>query len=287
MPTHNTDAYALEGVNCRLGGREILSDVSLRIPRGKLLALAGPNGAGKSTLLGVLSGDLRPSGGSLDFLGQQIGAWEPAPLARHRAVLLQANDVSFAFSVRQVVEMGRSPWWGRTSADTDERIIGNAVDRTETRHLLDRAYTTLSGGEKARVSLARVLAQNAEVVLLDEPTAALDLRHQEEVMALARELARSGRTVVVVVHDLALAAAYADDIALVDHGRLVAHGSPEDVLTPARIAEVYGIDVVVGRVEGQLVVLPRREPTRERSHGFSITNTDVHNSTQPSSEGIR
>lgn len=253
-------AYEVRRLSCRLGGHEVLHQVSLDIRRGKVLALVGPNGAGKSTLLGVLSGDIPLHAGSAALFGQPINQWSPKALAQHRSVLLQHNEVSFAFTVRDVIEMGRSPWWNKGSAERDHKIVADAVRATDTEHLLDRTFITLSGGEKARVSLARVLAQSTEVVLLDEPTAALDLRHQEEVMSLARELAKSGRTVVVVVHDLSLAAAYADEIALIDGGRLAAHGTPEDVITAAQVKETYGIDVSVhtNPDDGCLVVVPRR-----------------------------
>lgn len=254
-------AYEVRNLGVRLDRRDILANVSLDVSRGKVLALVGPNGAGKSTLLGALSGDLRPSAGSIRFFGQELRSWTPRALARHRSVLLQANEVSFAFTVRQVVEMGRSPWWGLDDVEGDERFIADALKRTDTAHLLDRAFSTLSGGEKARVSLARVLAQNAEVVLLDEPTAALDLRHQEEVMTLARDIASEGRTVIVVVHDLSLAAAFADEIALIDQGRLAALGPPGDVLTAERVEQVYLTKVAIHTVEGQIVILPRRTRT--------------------------
>jgi iron complex transport system ATP-binding protein len=256
-----TSAYEVRDLRVRRDGRDIIDGISLDIGRGTVLALVGPNGAGKSTLLGALSGDLRPSAGSIRFLGQELRSWAPRVLARHRSILLQANEVSFAFTVRQVVEMGRSPWWGADDVAGDERFVAEALERTDTTHLLDRAFSSLSGGEKARVSLARVLAQNAEVVLLDEPTAALDLRHQEEVMALTRDLAAQGRSVIVVVHDLSLAAAFADDIALLDQGALVALGPPTDVLTPVRVGQVYRTEVVVHRADDQLVILPRRTRT--------------------------
>lgn len=245
--------------SCRRGDREVLHDVTLDVERGTVLALVGPNGAGKSSLLGLLAADLAPSAGRVEILGRDAGAWRPRDLAVHRSVLLQANEVSFAFTVAEVVQMGRNPWLGRSDAAEDRRAIESAVDRADVHHLLDRPFTALSGGEKARASLARVLAQDTDIVLLDEPTAALDLRHQEEVMAVARELAERGRAVVVVLHDLSVAAAYADRVAVVDAGRLVAHGTPEDVLTPELVEATYGIAVHVVRTpDGHLSVVPRR-----------------------------
>ena len=254
-------AYEARGVTCRLGGREIIHDVDLDVRHGEVLALVGPNGAGKSTLLGALTGDVPVAAGEVRLEGRPLGSWSASDLARARSVLLQANQVSFPFTVREVVEMGRSPWLGRATAEEDADAIAAAVERTDISHLLDRAFTALSGGEKARASLARVLAQQTDVVLLDEPTAALDLRHQEEVMVVARSLAASGRAVVVVLHDLSLAAARADRIAMVDRGRIVAAGAPSDVLTPERIESVYGIavHVLTDTPDGHLIVVPHRE----------------------------
>ena len=254
-------AYEIRGVTCRLGGREIVHGVDLDVHHGEVLALVGPNGAGKSTLLGALTGDVPVASGEVRLEGRPLSAWSAGELARARGVLLQANQVSFPFTVREVVEMGRNPWSGRATAAEDAQAIDEAVARTDIAHLLDRPFTALSGGEKARASLARVLAQRTQVVLLDEPTAALDLRHQEEVMLVARDLAAAGRAVVVVLHDLSLAAARADRMAIVDAGRIVSVGPPAEVLTPERVEAVYGIAVHVLRdtPDGHPIVVPHRE----------------------------
>lgn len=261
-------AYELRGVTCRLGGREIIHGVDLDVHHGEVLALVGPNGAGKSTLLGALTGDVPVSGGEVRLGGRPLGEWSSSDLARARAVLLQSNQVSFPFTVREVVEMGRSPWVGRSTAQEDDQAIAEAVARTDIAHLLDRPFTALSGGERARASLARVLAQRTDVVLLDEPTAALDLRHQEEVMVVARDLAAAGRAVVVVLHDLSLAAARADRMAIVDSGRIVAVGAPAAVLTPAMVEQVYGIavHVLTDTPDGHPIVVPHRERSDTASH---------------------
>lgn len=252
-------ALALTGVGYTAGGVTILDDVSLDIRYGQVLALVGPNGAGKSSLLGIVSGDLAPASGEVTLDGRALASWTPRELARMRAVLLQANQVSFAFTAREVVEMGRSPWAGTPPAGDDE-IVDAAMSRTDVVHLAQRPFSALSGGEKARVSLARVLAQSTRVLLLDEPTAALDLRHQEEVLALARALAAEGRSVVVVLHDLSLAAAYADEIVMLDGGRIVGRGAPGDVITAERVEAVYRtpVRVIADPDSGLPVVLPRR-----------------------------
>jgi iron complex transport system ATP-binding protein len=252
---------AARGVRVRRDDREILTEIDLDVLPGEVLALVGPNGAGKSTLLSVLSGDLTPADGTVELDGRPITSFRPLELARRRAVLSQANVVSFPFRVIEIVQMGRSPWIRTAELADDQQAVLEAIRATDIEHLLGRRFTTLSGGEQARVSLARVLAQRTPVVFLDEPTAALDLRHQEDVMRLARELAGQGRAVVVVVHDLSLAGAYADRIALLDGGRLDAVGTPTEVMTADRVGRVYGLDVQIHRLgaSDRPIVLPLRE----------------------------
>ncbi|MBH0081855.1 heme ABC transporter ATP-binding protein [Salinibacterium sp. SWN167] len=245
-------------VSVRLDSRAILDDVSLDVAPGEVLALVGPNGAGKSTLLSVLSGDRKPDSGTVTIDGRDIGGIRHAELARLRAVLTQENTVSFPFRVSEVVAMGRSPWSRTRDSRDDVAVVNDALAVTDVAHLSERRFTTLSGGEKARVSLARVLAQHTPVVFLDEPTAALDLRHQEEVMRVARSMAADGRAVVVVLHDLSLAGAYSDRLALVAHGTLDAIGTPSEVLTAERVERVYGLAVDLHDVGGHPVVVPRR-----------------------------
>lgn len=238
-------APALRAVNVsvRLGGKDILSDVSVTVQHGEVLALVGPNGAGKSTLLSVLTGDRAAGHGHVEVDGTNLEDWNHGDLACRRAVLTQENQVSFPFSVRDVVAMGRAPWQGRKESEADDAAVAAALAATDVLHLVERAFPSLSGGEKARVSLARVLAQQTDIVMLDEPTAALDLRHQEDVMRVARQRASAGCAVVVVLHDLSLAAAYADTIAILDSGRLAAYGAPAQVLTAELLESVYGIAV--------------------------------------------
>ena len=247
-----------EQVSVELGGRRVVDAVDLAVPAGELLALVGPNGAGKSTLLSVLAGERRPDAGSVLLDERPIERIEPLELARLRAVLTQDNAVSFPFRVAEVVEMGRSPWMRTPARELDDQAIEAALERADVEHLVGRRFTELSGGERARVSLARVLAQETAVVLLDEPTAALDLRHQEDVLRIARSLALEGRTVIVVLHDLSLAGAYADRIALLERGRLRALGAPVDVLTEELVSEVYGLEVEVLVRDGRPLVIPRR-----------------------------
>ncbi|MGX5682729.1 heme ABC transporter ATP-binding protein [Schumannella luteola] len=247
-----------EGVGVELDGHTVLDGVSLDVRPGEVLVLVGPNGAGKSTLLGVLSGERRPSAGTVTLEGRELGGIRHAELARLRAVLTQENQVSFPFRVIEVVSMGRAPWARTVEGRDDIAAVNEAMDAADVAHLANRRYTSLSGGERARVALARVLAQRTPIVFLDEPTAALDLRHQEDVMRRARVLADSGCSVVVVLHDLSLASAYADRLALIAAGRLESIGAPADVLTAERVERVYGLPVELHLVNGRPVVVPRR-----------------------------
>lgn len=248
----------LDAVGVALDGRPVLDGVTLDVRPGEVLALVGPNGAGKSTLLAVLSGERVPTSGAATLDGTPIAGYNPLELARRRAVLTQENSLSFPFLVRQVLEMGRSPWARTARLEDDDRALAEAAERADVAHLLGRRFTELSGGERARVSLARVLAQDAGIVLLDEPTAALDLRHQEDVLGIARELAAGGRAVVIVLHDLSLAGAVADRVALLAEGRLASIGTPHEVLTAEAVSRVYGVDVEVIERDGTLLVVPLR-----------------------------
>lgn len=255
-----TPIVALTNVGLQLEGRAIISRVSLEVFPGEVLALVGPNGAGKSTLLSLMSGDVAPSSGTALLAGKEVSRYRPEEAARLRSVLMQSNTVSFPFTVWEIVEMGRAPWARTPKISEDTDAIATALALADVDHLKERRFTQLSGGEKARVSLARVLAQRTPVVLLDEPTAALDLRHQEDVMATVKNLAREGQAVVVVVHDLSVAAGYADRVAMLVEGGLDAVGTPTEVLDAERVSRVYGVAVDIELV-GQPprpIILPRR-----------------------------
>ncbi|MEV6755855.1 heme ABC transporter ATP-binding protein [Streptomyces sp. NPDC051214] len=227
------------GLVVRLGGRAVLAGVSLSARAGEVLALVGPNGAGKSTLLAALAADLPADEGVVRVCGRPTGEWPARELALRRAVLPQAAALSFPFVVEDVVRMGRSPWAGTAREDEDDRVVREAMGATEVGEFAARPFSALSGGEQARVALARVLAQRTPLLLLDEPTAALDLRHQELVLRICRERAAAGDAVVVVLHDLGLAAAYADRVAVLRGGALAAEGAPGAVFTGSLLSEVY------------------------------------------------
>lgn len=247
------------------GGRPVLRSIDLTLTPGRVTALVGPNGAGKSTLLAALAGDLPAASGEVRIAGRPAGAWPPRELARHRAVLPQDTTLSFPFAVADVIRMGRAPWARTPAAAEDDEAVAAAMAATEVTAFASRPFTALSGGERARVALARVLAQSTPLVLLDEPTAALDLRHQELVLRVCRERAAAGDAVAVVLHDLGLAGAYADRVAVLQAGRIVADGPPSEVFEPVLLSRVYGqpVDVVdLPGAAGPLVVpqRPQRNP---------------------------
>jgi len=251
------------GVRVRFGATRILDGVDVDFGAGELVALVGPNGAGKSTLLSVLAGDTVPDEGVVELDRVDVRALRLDELARRRAVLLQENRLSFPFAVADVVRMGRAPWRGTPREDADDSVVAAALETADVTHLASRRFPTLSGGEKARTSFARTLAQEPGVLLLDEPTAALDIRHQEALLAEARRWAVDGATVVVVLHDLTLAAAYADRVVVLDGGRVRGDGPPADVLTSDLLTEVYRhpVDVIRRPGGGELIVLPVRVPS--------------------------
>jgi iron complex transport system ATP-binding protein len=239
-------------------GHPILDDVDLDIRGGELVVLVGPNGAGKTTLLGVLSGDVDPTAGRVTLDDRPLASYAARELARQRAVQLQKQGLAFGFRVHEVVRMGRSPWHRTEREDDDDRVVAESMERADVTELADRLYPTLSGGEQARTSFARLLAQETPVLMLDEPTAALDIRHQESLLAVARSAAQAGAAVVVVLHDLSLAAAYADRICVLSRGRVHANGTPADVLTAELLTEVYEHPVEVITHGGNLLVVPVR-----------------------------
>lgn len=237
---------SVDDISVRLGDAEILHDVSLSVRDGEFLALVGPNGAGKTTLLKAVGGLLTPTSGRVRVGGRDLASLSARETGRLVARVPQETNFGFEFTVREIVEMGRTPYRKRLrrNADPDgDAHVSAALDRTETDQLADRSVAELSGGEKQRVLLARALAQDAPVLLLDEPTANLDINHQVRTLDLVAGL---DETVVAAIHDLDLAARYCDRVALLADGALRAVGPPAEVLAPETLEATFDTPVAVG-----------------------------------------
>jgi iron complex transport system ATP-binding protein len=234
------------------GRREVLRGLDLRLARGELVALVGTNGSGKTTLLRLLAGVLRPDAGVVRFDGRPVDEWRRVELARRVTVLPQQLDLPVGFRVAELVEMGRAPHarglFGAT--EEDERAVARALADADALDLAHRYGDELSGGERQRVLVAMALAQEPELLLMDEPTLHLDLAHQVAVLSTIRRLrAQRGLTVLAVLHDLNLAAAFAPRVVVLNDGRAAVDGPPDEVLTPALVQRVFGVAVDEARLE--------------------------------------
>jgi iron complex transport system ATP-binding protein len=246
-------------ITFRVGDKPLLADISLSFDPGKLHLIIGPNGAGKSTLIKVLARLLHPQNGSVEYDGSEVSDTGEAALAKRRAVLSQAIEVAFPLSVREVVMMGRYPHFGGRPGPADEQVVDELMRFFDVTEFKDRDYQTLSGGERQRVNFARVLAQLwpvqhaatgangtsslCRLLFLDEPLTFLDIRHQIDFMKKVRRFTDAPDVVTVgVVHDLNLAARFADQIILLDRGRVIAGGTPAEVLTPENIRSVFAVE---------------------------------------------
>jgi iron complex transport system ATP-binding protein len=263
--SRNIVAMRASEIHAGYPGVPVLHGVSIEVVAGEMLAIVGPNGAGKSTLLKVLAGSIEPAAGTVELFGRSLSSIDRRELARTVASVSQENAVAFRFTVMEIVLMGRAPHLGafRFESPHDLEIASSALERFDLRDLAARHIQELSGGERKRVFLARALAQEPKIALLDEPTAFLDLKHVAEIFARFRELcAQRGMTVVATLHDLNAAALYADRVLLLAEGRALACGTPAEVLTADNLRRVYETDVYVGRnpSTGALIVLPAALP---------------------------
>lgn len=249
-----------ENLSIRRGGKTVLAGVTLELKPGEVLGVLGPNGAGKSTLLGALCGELHADEGYVWLDGGELHQCTGSQRAQRLAVLPQVSTLDFAFRVEEVVGMGRLPY--QTGRARDDEVVAAALDAADAGHLSGRSYLALSGGERQRVHLARVLAQlwpgeAGQTLLLDEPTSMLDPLHQHTTLQAVREFADRGAAVLVILHDLNLAARYCDRILLLEGGRPVALDTPQQVLRPEPLKAVFGLEVLV-------------QPHPERGHPLVI-----------------
>ena len=243
-----SDLLSVEEITVGFGEAGVLDGVSLSVDAGEFVGLVGPNGAGKTTLLRAINGVLDPGAGTIHVEGHARDACSTRQWSQRVATVPQDTSVSFAFRVEDIVEMGRTPHRSRSqfgTSESDRRRIVDALDRTDTARFRERSIDELSGGERQRVFVARALAQDTPLLLLDEPTASLDVNHQVEILELVRDLVGEGRGALAAIHDLDLAARFCDRLALLSDGRIRAVGPPEDVLDPGVLDEAFATSTTV------------------------------------------
>ncbi|RKX91097.1 MAG: ABC transporter [Spirochaetes bacterium] len=239
-------AVELKGLSWRYNGRSVLSDVDLEIKKGSFTGIVGPNGAGKTTLLKLVLKLLSPDKDTVFIFDRDISSFLRKDLAKRISYVPQTINVDFSFSVHQIVSMGRNPHSGFFSGDPvrDSEVVQKAMKETEIENLKNKDIGSISGGELQRVIIARALAQEPDILALDEPTSHLDLNHQIRILSLVRSLSREkGITVIAVLHDFNHALEYCTSLVLMNKGKIVSSGSPEKVITPQRMKEIYGLNI--------------------------------------------
>jgi iron complex transport system ATP-binding protein len=248
----------IEGLHADLGRRPVLSDVTTTLQPGKLIGVIGPNGAGKSTLARAMLGLVPARSGSIHIDGRDVGTISPRDLATTIAYLPQGQTLHWPLSVERLVALGRLPHLGPMSriGAADRQLIQEAMVRADVSHLAGRTATELSGGERARVMLARALAVGAPAIIADEPLGSLDLGHQLDVMTLLAREAQAGALVVVVLHELNMAARFCDTLLLMHEGRLMVSGTASEVLSRSWLQAVYGIDARLDQSDAGLTIIP-------------------------------
>jgi iron complex transport system ATP-binding protein len=251
-------ALSLQDISVSLAKRVVLSGVSASFEGGELVGVMGPNGSGKSTLMRAAAGLIPRAGGSISIAGKAIDGWARDALARELAYLPQGGQVHWPVSVRTLVTLGRLPFAGRFARPSlaDDAAVERAMGACDVAHLAERPVTALSGGERARALLARAIAGEARILLADEPFAQLDPSHQLHAMEVLQAAALSGALVVVVLHDLSVAARHCSRVVLLSEGRVASDGAPGAVLSSENLRKVFGVDAFIGEHNGAPVILP-------------------------------
>lgn len=251
-------------LNYKIGKHYLIRDVSFQIRPGELLAILGANGAGKSTLINMLSGERKPTSGEILLFNKKLGDYSPQDLSKKRTILQQQHRVHLSFSVKEILLMGRYPHFKYRPDKKDLTVVEEAMEVCGIGHLLDRSYLSLSGGEQQRVQFARVLCQiwdqPESLLLMDEPVAALDPQYQQQTMAIARAFSQKGFMVIAILHEINLAAQYADRILMLKGGRKWLDGTPTEVLTPTHIYSIFNtaVDVMVNARTLKPLIVPKQ-----------------------------
>lgn len=251
--------YEVNELAFSYGQKPVISNLSFSLHEGEWLTVLGPNGCGKSTLISILLRILDQSHGKIRFEGKLLQEWDRKAMARRIAVVYQKNEIPFGFTVREIIEMGRYPYQGRWNrwSEKDEEAVQNALALTQTEKFAEKSFRQLSGGEQQRVLIARAIAQEPEVLILDEPIAHLDLRFQYEVLRLCQKLQKEqGMTILSVLHEINLAAEFSDRLLLMNKGTALANGVPSDVVVPRLIKEAYGINIEIVQKNGKPYLFP-------------------------------
>jgi iron complex transport system ATP-binding protein len=252
----------IEGLNFSYGGRKTLNNINLSAGKGDFIGILGPNGSGKTTLIKIINRILKPSTGSIRINGKDIKSMDHNELATNVAVVSQVFSINFEFTVEDIVLMGRTPYIEKGETAEDIEISRDCMKKTNTYYLKDRFVTRLSGGELQRVVIARALAQQPSILLLDEPTSHLDITNQIDILNLAKNECKKGTLVVAVIHDLNLAAYYCNKICLIRDGEILLQGTPEEVLTKENIHVAYNlpVEILCNPITNSLNVVPLLEP---------------------------
>ena len=292
MNGNRPQAISAQDLTYEVEGKTLLDGVDLQAERGQLVGLIGPNGAGKTTLLRTISGILRYRQGSIHLEGSDLKSMSPKDAAATLALVPQIAPYTYGFTSMELVLMGRYPHLGRFQIEgrEDDRIAREAMRLTEIEQFADRTLDTLSGGERQRVFVARALAQQPRILLMDEPTANLDVLHQLKVLDLVRQLVDDGLTAVAAIHDLNMAARYCDKLVLLNGGQVLAEGSPSEVLTPETIESAFGVKSAAYQdpVTGSLAISLIGPADEHSQNGTGLRSSDVAERARvPDSHGVK